>query len=301
MMKRIVLKWYLVLLLIGLAGIPLVSAVTIDISPHQVAPGDLITVTTTGLKDGSNVSMKLVAVINEPTAAYKMDIGNLYFPINLDEASFTITNQNTGTNTVNLINYIPSIGYTFITIGGPSVDNRWSGEISGEGRNDINGTFQLIRVAGNKYLGSEPPVISSMEWNGIKKASEGQIPDQVDGGPEDFSMVFSQNGVNSGSIELTILVNGTMVASDKVIIGRSVNVIQESSPATGYLNYNQAYLVPSFAQVINPRQLPVFSEIKGQIFTPTFMTNSGAGNSGVFSSFTIPTVPSYTGKLAKLS
>lgn len=299
-MRRMVLKWYLVFLLVGLACISLVSAVTIDISPHQVAPGEPITVTTTGMKDGSDVAMKMVILDYEPSAAYKMDIGNLNFPINLDQASFTITNQNTGTNTVNIVNYIPSIGYTFITIGGPSVDNRWTREISGPGRDDINGTFSLIRVAGNKYLGSDPPVISTMEWKGIKQASEYEIPDQVDGGPEDFTFSFSQNGIKSGSIEITILVNGILVTSEKVTIGNPVFAPLVSSGSTGNLKNNQAFLVPSFVQKITPGQLPVKSQIEGQKSVPTFVIASGAGNSGVFSSFTVPIVPQYTGKYVKL-
>lgn len=300
-MRRMVLKWYLVFLLVGLACISLVSAVTIDISPHQVVPGESITVTTTGMKDGSNVKMKMILLDYEPSAAYKVDIGHLNFPINLDQASFTITNQNTGTNTVNLINYIPAIGYTFITIGGPSVDNLWSGEISGPGRDDINGTFSLIRFAGNKYLGSDPPVISTMEWNGIKQASEGEIPDQVDGGPEDFTFSFSQNGIKSGSIEITILVDGIMVTSEKVTIGNPVSVPLVSSESTGNMKNNQVYFVPSFVQQITPGQLPVTSQIKGQNSFTTFLTGSTVGNSGVFSSFTFPIVPPNTGKYTKFN
>lgn len=306
-MRRIILKWYLVLLLIGFAGIPLVSAVTIDVSPHQVQPGDYITVTTTGLKDGSDVTMKLVAIIDESGSAYKMDIGNLNFPINLDQASFTITNQNTGTNTVNIINYIPSIGYTFITIGGVSENNTWSREISGEGRDDINGTFSLIRVAGYKNLGSDPPVISTMEWNGIKQASEDEIPDQVDGGPEDFTFSFSQSGLKSGTIEITIIVDDTMVTSEKVIIGnpvispQKISTVATSPTIAGMMKNNQVYLIPSFVREITPGQLPVASQIKSPINFSTFLINPGAGNSGVFSSFTTPIVPPFMGKSAELS
>jgi len=306
-MRRMALRWYLVLLLIGLAGIPLVSAVTIDVSPHQVQPGDYITVTTTGLKDGSDITMKIVAIIDEPGSAYKMDIGNLNFPMNLDQASFTITNQNTGTNTVNIINYIPSIGYTFITIGGVSENNTWSREISGEGRDDINGTFSLIRVAGYKNLGSDPPVISTMEWNGIKQASEDEIPDQVDGGPEDFTFSFSQNGLKSGSIEITIIVDGTMVTSEKVIIGnpvispQKISTVTTSSTYAGMMKNNQPYLIPSFVREITPGQLPVGSQIKGPKAFSTFLISPGAGNSGVFSSFTTPIVLPIMGKSKELS
>jgi|GEM_PF-5939497 len=306
-MRPIELKWYLLLLIIGLTCIPLVSAVTVDVSPHQVQPGDFITVTTTGLKDGSNVTMKLIAIVDEPGSAYKMDIGNLNFPINLDQASFKITNQNTGTNTVNIINYIPSIGTTFITIGGVSENNTWSREISGQGRDDINGTFSLIRVAGNKNLGSDPPVISTMEWNGIKEASKDEIPDQVDGGPEDFTLSFSQTGINAGTIEVIIIVDDVMVTSDKVIIGNPVisphkiSTQTTSSTLAGIVKNNQPYLIPSFIQQgITPGYLPDQSQMKGHNAIPSFVSDSGAGNRGVFSQFLVSTPAINNGKYVKI-
>jgi len=269
-MGHMLFKWYLVLLLIGFICIPLVSAATIDISPHQVLPGDTITVTTKGLKDGSVVQMFLKATINNPGSKYKFEIFNLEFPINLDEASYKITNENTYSNTVNIVNYIPSIGYTFVTIGGKSVDNRWSGQISGEDWHDINGTFELIRMAGITKLGGASQVVSTMEWNGIKQASQDNLPpDQENGGPEDFVFSFSQNGIKSGSIEVKILVDGTTIASDTVIIGNPSSESTKGSTLNGDVENNLDNILSSSVPTTRP----------------LFGTDQGTGSGSMYSRF----------------
>jgi hypothetical protein len=280
-MKCKIVKWYLVLLLVALACVPLVSAATIDISPHQASPGDLITVTTTGLKDGSDVTMKLVATVNNPGTTYKMEVSNLDFPINLDDASFTITNQNTVSNSVYIVNYIPTIGYTYITTGGKSVNNVWSGYISGEGRDDINGTFDLIRVSGTTTPGASK-IISIMQWNGIKRASEDNIPPgQVNGGPEDFAFTFSQNGINSGSIEILILEDGMEVSSDTVIIGNPA-----STPLPMSSSRFTRFILPGFAER-NPYGVSSSIQKQGQKFSPIVVTDSAKGSGSVNSRFRI--------------
>ncbi len=299
-MRCIALKWYLVLLLAGLACIPLVSAVSVDISPHQVAPGDLITVTTTGLKDGSNVTMKMVVVDKNPGPGYKMEISDLNFPINLDSSTFEITNDNTDTNTVYIANFVSMVGWTYLTLGGKSVDNHWSHYLNQIGRDDINGTFYLIRIAGNTKVGGASEVISAMEWNGIKRADTHIQRGQVNGGPEDFTFSFKQSGIQSGSVELTIRVNDTMVATDKVIIGNPVSAQYTSSSLTGIVKNNQPYIIPSFIQGITPGHLPVQSQMKGQNAIPSFVPNSGVGNSGVFSQFLVSTPAINNGKYVNL-
>jgi hypothetical protein len=149
-----------------------------------------------------------------------MEIVNMYFPIWLDHAYFTILNENTNSNMLWIDNNIPEVGETFITIGGKSVNDRWTGEISGGGRDDINGTFKIIRSSGTTKEGGASQVISTMQWYGVKmKDDEDNFPWQVDGGPDDFMISFTQNGIKSGSIEVTILVDGTEVAYDNIIIG----------------------------------------------------------------------------------
>ena len=124
-------RMIIIFLLVGLACIPIASAVTIDISPHQVLPGDVITVTVNGMKDGSEVTMNMKVTDNNPGPNYKMEIGNMYFPIWLDHAYFTILNENTNSNSLMIDNNIPEVGETFITIGGKSVNDHWAREISG--------------------------------------------------------------------------------------------------------------------------------------------------------------------------
>ena len=282
-MKRMVVKWYLVLLLIGLACVPLVSAATIDLSPHQVAPGGQITVTTTGLKDGEILTMKLIATLNRPGQSYKMEVRNLDFPINLDDASFEVTNHNTYSNTLNIVNYIPSVGQTIITTGGKSVNNLWSTQVSGEGRDDINGTFSLIKVSGLTKYGGAAQVTSIMEWNGIKQASEDFIPPQQNGGPENFTFTFTQNGIKSGSIELLILSNETVISADKVIIG---------SPVPGaYVGSNTPYSFVSSVQGTPKGQ---------QVIGLPGPTGPGSASGNSYSGFTANDIASYTGKYAHL-
>jgi hypothetical protein len=323
------LKWYLVLLLIVITCVPLISAVTIDISPDHVSPGDSITVTTHGLKDGSIVTMKMQAIINNPDPNFNFQVQNLVFPINLDESSFSITNENTVSNTVNINNYIPSVGYTYVTIGGQSVNNSWTGGISGEGRDDINGTFSLIKLWGVKRYGASN-IISTMQWEGIKQASEDNIPPgQVNGGPEDFVLSFSQNGIKSGSIEITILVNGTVVTSEVVSIGNAASVPFTNPMVTKNVQASPSYSFSSsiptntptnlFALVQNPGPQSNLSVVANQVVKSgtiysrfsvnkpesnavifTQMNNSEAGIKSTLSRFMNNKATAYTGKYTQL-
>lgn len=195
-----------------------VSATTVSISPHQVDPGDTITVTVQGLPDESQVKMDWEVYIDEPGPNFLWTVDGLAFPINLQNASFRVTNQNTETNRVTLKNDVPYYGSRELTLSGDSVNGVWT---AFHGNDFINGTWPVIRNEGTTQAG-KTSVLSLVEWYGIKRANPA-IPEQQNGGPQNFAIQLSFSGFESGRVKFTIQVNGTNVLTDTVTIGTPVS------------------------------------------------------------------------------
>jgi hypothetical protein len=235
--------------LIGLFCVLIVSAapaVVVDISPNVVANGQTIKVNVQGLHDGSNVEMDLLSAADVTSTNFQFVVDNLVFPINLDEAVYTLENQHTVNNHLFISNTIPDIGTIEINRNGISTLGSWFTTIQGEGRDDINGTFNTISASGTVAKGTTTQVLSHMNWKGIKKASEDQIPNQVNGGPDDFTIPFAVNGfVNGGTVAITITVNGTKVVSQTITIEK-ISQTDNDQPvvSTAGLNFAQNSQIP---------------------------------------------------------
>lgn len=220
------------LLILGVALlITGVSAVTMSISPHQVNQGELVTITVQGLQDRSEVTMNWEVFLDEvPGSQFHWEILGLTFPINLDEADFHITNQNTVQNNVTLTNDVPGYGSRTLVLSGQSVNGIWS---AGHENDFINGTWPIILNEG-KVLPGKTNVLSLIEWHGTKMANP-RIPSQVNGGPADFVIPLSFSGVSGGTIRVSITVDGDLVLSDMITIGRPVsrtgNIYAASTPS----------------------------------------------------------------------
>ena len=121
------------------------SAAVITVSPDHVDPGDTITVTVQGLADESSLKMSWEVYIEAPGPAFLWSVEGLSFPINLQDASFWLTNQNTVTNKVTLQNEIPNYETRELIHSGNSVDGTWTVY---HGNDFINGTWPVIRNEG---------------------------------------------------------------------------------------------------------------------------------------------------------
>lgn len=204
------------ILLICMLGVGAVTATQVDIYPTSVAPGETITVDVTGLPDGSKVQMDMEATINEATESFDFNVKDLVFPINLYNAEYRLTNKNTLTNKLFISNYIPQIGVTQVNREGPSSGGIWTSYVGGSNQNDITGTFSQIRVTGT-LKDRNTPVTCLMQWTGTKQASP-QFPWQKDGGPDDFTIPFAVNGIEDGSMLVTIYVDDTEVLSETITV-----------------------------------------------------------------------------------
>ena len=208
-----------------------VSAVTMSISPHHVNQGEMVTITVQGLQDGSDVTMNWEVFLDQvPGSQFHWEILGLTFPINLDEAGFRITNQNTVQNNVTLTNDVPGYGSRTLVLSGQSVNGIWS---AGHENDFINGTWPIILNEGT-VLPGKTSVLSLIEWHGTKMANP-RIPSQVNGGPRDFVIPLSFSGVSGGTIRVSITVDGDLVLSDMVTIGRPMsrtgNIYAASTPS----------------------------------------------------------------------
>ena len=216
------------------------SAATISISPHQVNPGDTITVTVQGLPDESSLRMDWEVYIDEPGPTFLWSVEGLSFPINLQNASFRITNQNTVTNKVTLQNDVPHYETRELTLSGNSVNGIWTVY---HGNDFINGTWPVIRNEGTVEEG-KTSVLSLVEWSGIKRANPA-IPAQHDGGPPDFVIPLSVSGFGSGRVKFTIQVNETDVLTDTVTVGSPVSrtgtLYLKSSPSSALVYVDGVY------------------------------------------------------------
>ncbi len=216
------------------------TAATITISPLQIAPGDTITVSVQGLPDESQIKMDWEIYIEEPGPTFLWIVEDLVFPINLQNASFRITNQNTATNTVTLENEVPYYETRSLTLSGNSVDGIWTAY---HGNDFINGSWPVIRNEGTVISG-KTHVLSLAEWEGIKRANP-DIPEQQTGGPDTFAIPLSISGFQDGRVKFTIQVNGTDVITETVTVGspvyRTGTLFIKSSPSAAHVYVDGVY------------------------------------------------------------
>ncbi len=293
------------LLIFGIAMLVILgataSAAVITVSPHQLNPGDTITVTVQGLADESALKMDWEVYIDEPGPAFLWSVEGLSFPINLQNASFRITNQNTATNKVTLQNDVPNYETRELTHSGNSVDGTWT---MYHGNDFINGTWPVIRNEGTVEEG-KTNILSLVEWYGIKRANP-DIPEQENGGPDDFVIPFSFSGFEDGRVKFTIQVNGTDVLTDEVTIGSPVSrtgtLYLKSSPPAAMVYVDGVYygLTPRKVTGVSPgiRTVRMTKEGYADFVDQVLVTTSGikmvmATLSPATGSIRVSTIPSY--------
>jgi hypothetical protein len=191
-----------------------VSAVSVSVAPLQVSPGETITISVQDMPDGSNCTMSWEVYIDETGPDYKWNIVGLSFPINLEYADYRVINQNTATNKVTLVNDVPDFGTRELILSGDSVDGIWTGY---HGNDFINGSWPTIQNEGT-VLAGKTSILSLWQWHGTKLPNP-LIESQVNGGPDDFTIPLSFTGIENGKVRFTIIVNGTNVATNTIIIG----------------------------------------------------------------------------------
>jgi len=205
----------IILILLSVHG---VGAVSVTVSPLWVEPGDTITVTVEDLPDGSDIMMNWEVFVDEPGEEFSWDVIGLAFPINLNDADFSIENQNTVTNKVVLKNDVPNYGLRELTLSGNSVNGIWS---ASHGNDFINGTWPVIHNEGT-VLSGKNNVLSLVEWQGTKGPNP-DIPQQTDGGPDDFTIPVAFDGIDNGWVKFSIFLDGESVATETVTIGSPVS------------------------------------------------------------------------------
>jgi len=216
------------------------SAAVVTVSPHQVNPGETVTVAVNGLTDESSIKMSWEVFIDKPGSTFLWTVDGLAFPINLQDASFKVTNQNTGTNTVTLENEVPNYETRSLTLSGNSVNGIWTAY---HGNDFINGSWPVIRNEGTVVSG-KTYVLSLVEWEGIKRANP-DIPEQQNGGPDNFVIPLSFSGFDRGQVKFTIQVDGIDVVTETVTVGspdiRTGTISVSSSPSAALVYVDGVY------------------------------------------------------------
>ena len=210
-----------------------VGAVTIEITPTQIAPGGTIVADVHGLEDGAYVTITMRSVINTPEPRFSYDISGLVFPICLDKANFTVKNEHVNYNNLLLDCTLSNLPYENMVVirEGYAENGVWNATIDEVGLDDINGTYNTLRMSGTTSPGAQQ-VISTMHWEGIKEALEDWFAPRnpSNGGTNDFQLYFTINGIQSGSANVIIQVDGTEVASETINIGNPSNADTQKVP-----------------------------------------------------------------------
>lgn len=180
-----------------------VSAVTVTVSPDHVNPGDTITVTYSDIPDGADIVLQVEGNLDVPSGAsgFVFSTQNITMPFALSPGSFTVTNMNTVANKVTLTNF---------TEGGMQ-QAIYTGQ-------SVNGMFTKVVTFSN---------IESGMWTA---RDEGTIPTGVTSvaasimiagtktGPDSSNVTFQLGDTDSGTIQVSITVNDTIVLSQEITV-----------------------------------------------------------------------------------
>lgn len=192
------------------------AAVTVNVTPLQINPGDTITVNVTGLEDGVNLTLAVQSLFDVQSGApFTFELDNVTLPVCLNNGNVTVSMQNTVNNTISV-----KKGDSEVILSGTSVNGLFTKTIPFSGC--LNGTFDFIRVNGTA-LSSRDNIVATTSINGTKT------------GLNDFVIPFTINGVEAGRIRITAQVNESLVFDGTVTVDnpslRTGSIFVTSLPA----------------------------------------------------------------------
>lgn len=189
----------MVFMLVVFAAVP-AAAVTITESPSHLQRGDPVTITITGLNDGSRFSLSIEGVFSTtPGTETTFQTSNFNMPISLKSGTLSAATRGTewtevsvkkGTTTVNLMDAADSSGFFSMS---------QSYEVS-------SGVFTYLKLR-VKARSDATRINTQMNLAGTKE------------GPEDSQISFNVDGVDSGQVTVIVLVDGKQVLYKTITIG----------------------------------------------------------------------------------
>jgi len=232
--------------------IPACSALQIDLSPARIQEGGTVTITIRGLENNSVFAINIQSDVKpESDGTFDFQTTGFVMPFSLSDGYFLVEAH----NVVNKGKYpnIYAAGVEAKTQGTSGIFGNKVGEnppgvvqIYLE-RTIPEDTFDFIRIYGNaRDVTSAVPVM--LELNGKKQ------------GPADSRIMFSIEGVSSGSADILVTVNGNIVLTRNVLIGSAppattattATTIPTSVPASAGTTTTNAYVTEPSGVTVTP-------------------------------------------------
>lgn len=193
--------------------VPGAAAVSISISPSQIQEGDTITVSYSGLSNGSVFALRmesLVDVAGETSFTYQANQVSMPFGLNSPQVVLSAS-------PVTEAGIEASEGETIKRI--TQISRTGSVSISQSLGNLPAGTMELIKAFGTPEEGAAA-VNVVLEFSGVKM------------GPDSGAITFSLTGITDGSAHVIALVDGNIVTDQTILVGNPTIITPTTSPTT---------------------------------------------------------------------
>lgn len=170
-----------------------IAAATVTIAPDTIQEGTPVTVSVKNLQDNSTFMIRVEASVPlDGDGKYSLSTNNLQIPFALNGGKIDIRAEN-----VKTANFSARMGGRAVTIFGDATD----GIVTINQPGDIpQGLITYITLEGSGASGSEA-VTTAMDLSGKKV------------GPTDADVTFTVNGFGSGSVNVKVYVDGSLVAT----------------------------------------------------------------------------------------
>jgi hypothetical protein len=191
---------FIVFLIGGVFIIGGAMAVDITESPHQIVPGDQVTLSIRGLPDNSAFSLQILGTFSVKSgSSFIFQTSHFVMPFSLKDGELhaTVDNTKQAFLEVSKGDQMASVGKNTITDGHFS----YSGS-----RTIAAGTYDSLTLKGSA-LDSSQPVTTLLQLNGVKS------------GPDDSEITFNVVGIEAGTLHVTVMVDGNSELSQDVVIG----------------------------------------------------------------------------------
>lgn len=193
--------------------VPGAAAVSISISPSQIQEGDTITVSYSGLSNGSAFALRmesLVDVAGETSFTYQANQVSMPFGLNSPQVVLSaspVTEAGIEASEGETIKRITQISRTGTVSISQSLGNLPAG------------TMELIKAFGTPEEGAAA-VNVVLEFSGVKM------------GPDSGAITFSLTGITDGSAHVIALVDGNIVTDQTILVGNPTITTPTTSPTT---------------------------------------------------------------------
>jgi hypothetical protein len=181
-------------LLIASAG-----AATVSSPSSHIEKGDLVSIVIQDLNNNATFTLLITGTFAVTSGGnFSFEANNFQMPFSLQNSQVRASLQNTDKNVFNV-----KKGDTEVKRSGRSTDGSFTTVAT---YTISSGTYDFLRMSGTA-LPDEKIVIATLEMTGTKK------------GPNDGTISFNVDGIDSGSVEVTAKVDGSTVLSNLVIVG----------------------------------------------------------------------------------